>query len=34
MASAATRGNIVYTSDVGDLTRLQPHFRVRNVFGV
>jgi hypothetical protein len=28
------RGDIVYTSDVDDLTRIQPHFRVRNVFGV
>jgi hypothetical protein len=27
------RGDIVYTSDVDDLTRLQPHFRVRNMFG-
>ena len=26
MASAARRGDIVYTSDVGDLAALQPHF--------
>ena len=26
MASAASRGDVVYTSDVDDLTRLQLHF--------
>jgi hypothetical protein len=27
MASAALRGDLVYTSDVGDLERLRAHFR-------
>ena len=27
MASAARRGDIVYTTDLGDLSRLQRHFR-------
>jgi hypothetical protein len=26
MASAARRGDVVYTSDLEDLQRLQPHF--------
>lgn len=35
MASAATRGDVVYTSDPGDLAILHAHFRaVRGVFGV
>jgi predicted nucleic acid-binding protein len=34
MASAATRGDIVYTSDVGDLQRLQKYFPSVRVLGV
>ncbi len=34
MASAARRGDVVYTSDFDDLTRLQAHFRAVRVFGV
>ena len=32
MASAALRGDIVYTSDIGDLTRLKPFFPNVRVF--
>jgi predicted nucleic acid-binding protein len=35
MASAAIRGDAVYTSDPGDLSRLHAHFRaVRGIYGV
>ena len=34
MASAALRGDIVYTSDVDDLERLRLHFRAVRVLGV
>lgn len=34
MASAALRGDLVYTSDVGDLGRLRAHFRSVRVLGV
>ena len=34
MASAALRGGVVYTSDVGDLTRLGGWFRAVKVLGV
>lgn len=34
MASAARRGDVVYTSDVDDLTRLQSHFRSVRVLGI
>lgn len=34
MASAALRGDLVYTSDVGDLERLRAHFRSVRVLGV
>jgi predicted nucleic acid-binding protein len=34
MASAARRGDVVYTSDFDDLTRLQTHFRSVRVLGV
>src|SRR5688572_15480081 len=34
MASAARRGDVVYTSDFDDLTRLQAHFRSVRVLGV
>ena len=35
MASAATRGDAVYTSDAGDLASLHRHFRgVRAIYGV
>ena len=34
MASAALRGGVVYTSDVGDLQRLQSHFPEVRVLGV
>ena len=34
MASAALRGDIVYTSDVDDLERLRAHFRAVRVLGV
>ena len=34
MASAALRGDVVYTSDVGDLERLRPHFPGVRVLGV
>ena len=34
MASAARRGDVVYTSDVDDLVRLQAHFRSVRVLGV
>ena len=34
MASAALRGDIVYTSDVGDLERLRAHFPGVRVLGV
>lgn len=34
MASAAQRGDLVYTSDVGDLERLTSHFRATRVFAI
>jgi len=34
MASAALRGDVVYTSDVEDLERLRSHFRAVRVLGV
>ncbi len=34
MASAALRGDLVYTSDVDDLERLRSHFRTVRVLGV
>ena len=34
MASAATRGDVVYTSDVADLDRLRVHFPGIRVLGV
>ena len=34
MASAARRGDVVYTADVGDLTRLQAFFPAVRVLGV
>ncbi len=34
MASAAARGDVVYTSDVGDLQRLQTYFPNVRVLGV
>lgn len=34
MASAAQRGDVVYTSDVGDLTRLTRHFPTVRVLAV
>jgi predicted nucleic acid-binding protein len=34
MASAARRGDVVYTSDFDDLTRLQTHFRAVRVLAV
>jgi predicted nucleic acid-binding protein len=34
MASAASRGDIVYTSDFDDLSRLREHFRAVRVLGV
>jgi hypothetical protein len=34
MASAAGRGDVVYTSDFDDLARLQVHFRSVRVLGV
>jgi len=35
MASAAARGDVVYTSDADDLTRLHAHFRgVRRVISI
>ncbi|MGH7271882.1 MAG: PIN domain-containing protein [Polyangiaceae bacterium] len=34
MASAARRGDVVYTSDFGDLMRLQAHFRTVRVLSV
>jgi predicted nucleic acid-binding protein len=34
MASAAQRGDVVYTSDVGDLMRLAAHFRSVRVLGI
>ena len=34
MASAAQRGDIVYTSDVDDLQRLTAHFRAVRVLGI
>lgn len=34
MASAATRGDIVYTSDVGDLERLRSYFPSVRVLGI
>lgn len=34
MASAALRGDLVYTSDVGDLERLRAHFPSVRVLGV
>ena len=34
MASAALRGDIVYTSDVGDLENLRAHFPGVRVFGI
>lgn len=34
MASAASRGDVVYTSDIGDLTALATHFRSVRVLSV
>ena len=34
MASAALRGDVVFTSDLGDLGRLQTHFPSVRLFGV
>ncbi len=34
MASAGLRGDIVYTSDIGDLQKLASYFRAVRVFGV
>jgi len=34
VASAARRGDFIYTSDVGDLTKLAVHFPSLRVFGV
>jgi hypothetical protein len=34
MASAALRGDVVYTSDRADFERLQAHFPAVRVFGV
>jgi len=34
MASAAQRGDVVYTSDVDDLSRLVEHFRSLRVLGI
>ena len=34
MASAARRGDVVYTSDFYDLSRLQTHFRSVRVLGI
>ncbi len=34
MASAALRGDVVYTSDIGDLERLRTHFPGVRVLGV
>jgi hypothetical protein len=34
MASAARRGDVVYTSDIDDLLRLQSHFPSVRVLGV
>ena len=34
MASATRRGDVVYTSDFDDLTRLQRHFRAVRVLAV
>jgi predicted nucleic acid-binding protein len=34
MASAAQRGDVVYTSDVDDLQRLAAHFRAVRVLGI
>jgi predicted nucleic acid-binding protein len=34
MASAARRGDVVYTSDFGDLARLEAHFRSVRVLSV
>lgn len=34
MASAAQRGDVVYTSDIGDLQRLASHFPAVRVLGV
>ena len=34
MASAARRGDAVYTSDFGDLERLRPHFPAVRILGV
>jgi predicted nucleic acid-binding protein len=34
VASAAQRGDVVYTSDVGDLTRLAAHFPAVRIFRV
>ena len=34
MVSAASRGDLVYTSDVGDLERLRKHFPTVRVLGV
>ena len=34
MASAALRGDVVFTSDLGDLGRLQTHFPTVRLFGV
>jgi hypothetical protein len=34
VASAALRGDVVYTSDVEDLSRLAAHFRSVRVLGI
>jgi predicted nucleic acid-binding protein len=34
MASAAQRGDVVYTADVSDLARLAAHFRTVRVLGI
>jgi predicted nucleic acid-binding protein len=34
MASAARRGDVVYTSDIGDLQKLAAHFRAVRVLGI
>jgi predicted nucleic acid-binding protein len=34
VASAAQRGDVVYTSDVDDLSRLSGHFRAVRILGI
>jgi hypothetical protein len=34
MASAASRGDVVYTSDFDDLSRLRGHFRAASIISV